>query len=114
MQQATGGAVAAIGRIGGRMQDIDRCATAVAVAVNDQNAATGEISQNVASAAGGARLVVAVLADVAGAATETAASAEKVLVVAQGGGNGRRRTPLRGRGLSGPGCRLTAVSPRQN
>ena len=83
VQQATGGAVAAIGRIGGRMQEIDRCTAAVSVAVKDQNAATGEISENVASAADGARLVVAVLDDVAGAATETSASAENVLAVSQ-------------------------------
>ncbi|MDP2409908.1 MAG: PAS-domain containing protein [Pseudolabrys sp.] len=83
VQQATGGAVTAIGRIGGRMQEIDRCATAVLIAVEQQNAATGEISQNVASAAGGARLVVSVLDDVSGAATETAASAETMLAVSQ-------------------------------
>lgn len=83
VQHATGGAVAAIGRIAGRMQEIDSYATAVSASVEQQSAATGEISQNVASAASGARLVVSVLDEVAGAATETATSAESVLTASQ-------------------------------
>ena len=83
VQTSTGSAVSAIGRIAGRMQEIDSCATAVSAAVEQQNAATAEISQNVAGAAGGAKLVVAVLAEVAGAATETRRSAESVLTAAQ-------------------------------
>jgi methyl-accepting chemotaxis protein len=83
VQQATSGAVAAIGRISGRMQEIDGCATAVSAAVEEQSAATGEISQNVASASDGARLVVTVLAEVAGAATETRQSAQSVLTASQ-------------------------------
>jgi methyl-accepting chemotaxis protein len=83
VQAATSGAVAAIGRIGNRMQEIDSCATAVSAAVEEQNAATAEISQNVASAADGAKLVVSVLGEVAGAATDTATSAESVLTASQ-------------------------------
>ena len=83
MQGATSGAVAAIGRIAGRMQEIDGCATAVSSAVEEQSAATAEISQNVASAAQGAKLVVSVLGEVAGAATETRESAESVLSASQ-------------------------------
>ena len=83
VQCSTGSAVAAIGRIGSRMQEIDACASAVSAAVEQQNVATAEISQNVASAAGGAKLVVAVLAEVAGAAIETRQSAESVLTAAQ-------------------------------
>jgi len=83
VQTSTGSAVAAIGRIAGRMQEIDGCAASVSAAVEEQNAATSEISQNVASAAGGAKIIVAVLAEVAGAATETRASAESVLTAAQ-------------------------------
>ena len=79
VQGSTGSAVSAIGRIGARMEEIDSCASAVSISVEQQNAATAEISQNVASAAGGAKLVVAVLAEVAGAATETRQSAERVL-----------------------------------
>jgi methyl-accepting chemotaxis protein len=83
VQSATSSAVAAIGRISGRMAEIDNYATAVSAAVEQQSAATAEISQNVASAADGTRLVVAVLDEVAGAATETAQSAESVLTAAQ-------------------------------
>jgi len=83
VQEATSGAVAAIGRIAGRMQEIDGFATAVSAAVNQQSSATAEISQNVASAAGGAKLVVSVLGEVAGAATDTRHSAESVLNASQ-------------------------------
>jgi methyl-accepting chemotaxis protein len=83
VQSATSGAVAAIGRIAARMQEIDSCATAVSSAVEEQSAATGEISQNVASAADGAKTVVSVLTEVAGAATDTRQSAESVLSASQ-------------------------------
>ncbi len=83
VQGATTGAVAAIGRIAGRMQEIDSCATAVSSAVEEQSAATAEISQNVASAAQGAKLVVSVLSEVADAATDTKQSAESVLSASQ-------------------------------
>ena len=83
VQGATSGAVAAIGRISSRMQEIDSCATTVSAAVEQQSAATAEISHNVASAAGGAKVVVTVLDEVAGAASETAASAESVLAASQ-------------------------------
>jgi methyl-accepting chemotaxis protein len=83
VQAATGGAVAAIGRISSRMQEIDSCATSVSAAVQQQSAATVEISQNVTGAADGAKLVVTVLDEVAGAATETRRSAESVLTASQ-------------------------------
>ena len=83
VQAATGGAVEAIGRIASRMQEIDTCATAVSTSVEQQSAATQEISQNVTSAADGAKLVVSVLADVAGAAGETRRSAEDVLTASE-------------------------------
>jgi len=79
VQGATAGAVDAIGRIAARMQEIDGCATAVSTSVEQQSAATAEISQNVTGAADGAKLVVSVLADVAGAAGETRRSANGVL-----------------------------------
>jgi len=83
VQTSTGGAVDAISRIASRMQEIDNYATAVAAAVQEQSAATSEISQNVASAANGAKLLVSVLDDVTGAATETRQSAESVLTASQ-------------------------------
>jgi methyl-accepting chemotaxis protein len=83
VQASTGGAVDAIGRISGRMKEIDNYATAVAAAVHEQSAATSEISQNVASAADGAKLVVSVLGEVTGAAAETRMSAQSVLTASQ-------------------------------
>ena len=83
VQTATGGAVGAIGRITGRMQEIDGCTRTVSSAVEQQNSATAEISQNVSGAADGAKLVVSVLDEVAGAATETRRSAESVLSASQ-------------------------------
>ena len=83
VQAATGGAVDAIGRIAGRMREIDGCTTAVSSSVEQQSAATSEISQNVTGAADGARLVVAVLADVAGAAGNTRSSAGQVLTASE-------------------------------
>jgi len=83
VQTETGDAVAAIGRISGRMQEIDRYAGAVSAAVEQQSAATGEISQNVTSAANGAKMVVSVLTEVSGTATATRSSAESVLTASQ-------------------------------
>jgi methyl-accepting chemotaxis protein len=83
VQSSTGNAVDAIGRIAGRMQEIDSCTTTVAAAVQQQSAATSEISQNVAGAADGAKLVVSVLGNVTGAAGETKHSAESVLTASQ-------------------------------
>ncbi len=83
VQGATSSAVSAIGRISGRMQEIDSCATAVSAAVEEQSAATGEISQNVASASDGAKVVVEVLDEVSGAAAQTRHSAESVLTASQ-------------------------------
>ena len=83
VQTATSSAVSAIGRISGRMQEIDSCATAVSAAVEEQSAVTGEISQNVASASDGARVVVTVLGEVSGAAAQTRQSAENVLTASQ-------------------------------
>jgi len=78
VQDSTGGAVDAIRQIAARMQEINQYTSAVAAAVEEQNSATGEISHNVASAAEGTGHVVSVLGEVAGAATETRASAEVV------------------------------------
>jgi len=83
VQNSTGKAVEAIGRIAHRMQEIDNYTSAVAAAVQQQNAATGEISKNVTSAADGAKLIVTVLSEVAGATTETQESAQTVLAVSE-------------------------------
>jgi methyl-accepting chemotaxis protein len=79
VQGSTEGAVDAIHNIAGRMKEISTYTSAVAASVEQQNAATGEISQNVAGAAQGTNTVASVLSDVAGAATATRSSAETVL-----------------------------------
>ena len=78
VQDSTSGAVDAIRQIAARMQEINEYTSAVAASVEQQNAATGEISHNVTSAAKGTGQVVAVLSEVAGAATETRGSAQVV------------------------------------
>ncbi len=83
VQKATGSAVGAIGRIATRMQEIDSCATIVAAAVEEQSAATSEISHNVAGAADGARSIGSTLDEVVGAASKTSTAAENVLAAAQ-------------------------------
>jgi methyl-accepting chemotaxis protein len=79
VQASTGSAVEAIRRIVERMQEINRHTAAVSSSIEEQNVATGEITQNVTGAAGGAKEIVAVLGEVAGAATATRGSAETAL-----------------------------------
>jgi methyl-accepting chemotaxis protein len=78
VQDSTSAAVEAIRQIAARMRDINENTSAVAASVEQQNSATSEISRNVTSAAEGTGHVVSVLGDVAGAATQTRASAEVV------------------------------------
>jgi methyl-accepting chemotaxis protein len=78
VQTSTSSAVDAIRQIAARMQEINEYTAAVAVSVEQQNAATGEISHNVAGAAQGTGHVVEVLIEVANAATETRTSAQVV------------------------------------
>jgi methyl-accepting chemotaxis protein len=83
VQGSTTSAVEAIRSIAGRMREISTYTSTVAVSVEQQNSATGEISHNVASAAQGTGTVVAMLSEVAGAATATRLSAETVLNASQ-------------------------------
>jgi methyl-accepting chemotaxis protein len=83
MQASTGGAVDVIGRIADRMREISQLTSAAAASVQQQNAATGEISQNVAGAAQASKQIALVLGDVAGAATETRGAAETVLAASK-------------------------------
>ena len=55
VQQSTLAVVEAIRRNASRMTEIDACTSSVAAALEEQNAATGAISRNVASAAGGTK-----------------------------------------------------------
>ncbi|MGA8616021.1 MAG: methyl-accepting chemotaxis protein, partial [Xanthobacteraceae bacterium] len=79
VQQSTDAAVAAIGRIAERMQEVNADTFSVAGSVEQQAAATEEISRNVASAANGTKVAVSALDEVAGAAHEARASAEALL-----------------------------------
>ncbi|HWI28066.1 MAG TPA: methyl-accepting chemotaxis protein [Stellaceae bacterium] len=79
VQAAAAGAVGAIARISGRMQDIEGVASAVEGSVQQQSAATGEISRNVVGASESTKSVLEELNAVAGAAEETQRSAELVL-----------------------------------
>jgi methyl-accepting chemotaxis protein len=72
-------AVDAIGRIADRMDGINGSTSSVAAAVEQQNAATSQILRSVEQAAQGAQAVVSALREVAGAATDTRASAQTVL-----------------------------------
>jgi methyl-accepting chemotaxis protein len=83
VQSSTTGAVAAIRRIAERMHEINRYTSAVAASVEQQSAATGQISYNVANAVQGSDVVVAVLGKVEGAATQTRASAHGMLDASQ-------------------------------
>ena len=83
VQNSTGKAVEAIGRIVHRMREINNYTSAVAASVQQQNAVTGEISQNVASAADGAKLIVTVLNEVAGATTKARQSAQTVFTASE-------------------------------
>jgi methyl-accepting chemotaxis protein len=82
IQGSTGEAVSAIGRIGGRIQEIRAVATRIAAAVEQQGAATQEIVRNVAQAAQGAGEVTETISGVAGAAKETGTAADQVLTAA--------------------------------
>ncbi len=79
VQSSTTGAVEAIRRIAERMHEINRYTSAVAASIEQQSAATGQISCNVASAAQGSSVVVSVLGKVTDAATHTRASARTML-----------------------------------
>lgn len=83
VQDSTGKAVEAIGRIANRMQEIDNHTSAVAESVRQQGIATGEISKNVERAADGAKMIVAVLNELTSATTETQQSAQVVLTASE-------------------------------
>jgi methyl-accepting chemotaxis protein len=79
VQNSTRFAVEAIRRNTERMGEIDGYTSAVARSLEHQDSATAEISHNVASAAGGAKVTVAVLDEVTSAVSDTRNAAAKVL-----------------------------------
>jgi methyl-accepting chemotaxis protein len=66
-------------QISGRLETVRQFTSAIATSVEQQNAATGEISDNVAAAAAGTKSVVAVLQRVSGAISDMRSSADTVL-----------------------------------
>ncbi|SSC23347.1 Chemotaxis methyl-accepting receptor [Klenkia terrae] len=71
IQADTGGAVAAIGRIGTVIGQINDYQLTIASAVEEQTATTNEMSRSVAEAAGGTTEIAANITGVSGAATST-------------------------------------------
>ncbi|MDB5602418.1 MAG: methyl-accepting chemotaxis sensory transducer [Xanthobacteraceae bacterium] len=83
MQNATHESVAAIKEIGGTIGRIADIASAITVAVEQQGAATQEISRNVQRAAMGTAEVAANITDVSRGASETGSASSQVLGSAQ-------------------------------
>ncbi|HYH17222.1 MAG TPA: methyl-accepting chemotaxis protein [Azospirillum sp.] len=79
IQTATGGAVSAIQGITGTIVAINDISTAIAAAVEEQGAATHEISRSVQQAAAGTREVTGNIERVSAAAGETGTAASQVL-----------------------------------
>jgi methyl-accepting chemotaxis protein len=83
VQSSTRSAVEAIRRNTERMREIDGYTSAVARSLEEQDAATEEISRNVSSAADGAKVMVAVLDNVTCAVAETRNAASEVLAASE-------------------------------
>jgi methyl-accepting chemotaxis protein len=83
VQGCTANAVNAIRAITQRMQDINQYTTEVAGSVEQQEAATGEISHNVAGAADSAKAIVSELGEIAGGVTQTRSSAQTMLAASE-------------------------------
>jgi methyl-accepting chemotaxis protein len=83
MQNATHESVAAIKEIGGTIGRIADIASAITVAVEQQGAATQEISRNVQQAAMGTAEVASNITDVSRGASETGSASSQVLGSAQ-------------------------------
>jgi len=83
MQRATGEAVAAIKAISSTISRISEISSTIAAAVEEQGAATGEISRNVGEAAKGTTQVATNITDVNRGAGETGSASAQVLSSAQ-------------------------------
>ncbi|MBV5336189.1 methyl-accepting chemotaxis protein, partial [bacterium] len=82
IQSATADAVTAINQVGGVIGELRQISAAIAAAVEEQGAATREISRSVQEAARGARDVTNNVADIAGAAAGAGGTVDIVRVVA--------------------------------
>lgn len=83
IQAATQHSVDAIKEIGGTIEKLSEIASIIAAAVEEQGAATQEISRNVQQASQGTQQVSSNIADVQRGATETGSASSQVLSAAQ-------------------------------
>ncbi|WP_439925481.1 methyl-accepting chemotaxis protein [Nitrobacter sp. JJSN] len=83
IQAATKHSVDAIKEIGGTIEKLSEIASIIAAAVEEQGAATQEISRNVQQASQGTQQVSSNIADVQRGATETGSASSQVLSAAQ-------------------------------
>jgi methyl-accepting chemotaxis protein len=83
IQAATQDSVNAIRQISGTIERLSEIASAIAVAVEEQGAATQEISRNVQNAAEGAQQVSSNIVDVQHGASETGSASSQVLSAAR-------------------------------
>ena len=83
IQQVTDGAATGISKVSGIVGQMSEIATGVASAIEQQDAATREISRNVTEAASGTQEVATGIGDVSRAAGDTGAAAEQVLAAAK-------------------------------
>ncbi|PIT05761.1 hypothetical protein TSA1_37290 [Bradyrhizobium nitroreducens] len=79
IQNSTGSAVASVKELTAAMRRIDEVTAAIASAVEQQGAATREISQNVQMASSGTQTLATSIGTVSGAITETSRSADDVM-----------------------------------
>ncbi|WP_121257302.1 methyl-accepting chemotaxis protein [Nocardioides ferulae] len=77
IQEDTAGAVEAIDRIRGVIDEINHFQTTIASAVEEQTATTNEMNRNVVEAAGGSEGIAGSVAGIAGAATRTSGSVQE-------------------------------------
>ncbi|WP_448188986.1 methyl-accepting chemotaxis protein [Azospirillum sp. sgz301742] len=84
VREVTGAAVSSVSEIGGHIMQIDGIANSIAVAVEEQAAATLEISRNVAETAHAARQVSARIEEVSVDARTTGSVADSVRATAAG------------------------------
>jgi methyl-accepting chemotaxis protein len=95
VQQATAGVVEAIGGINESIGSMDAISTAIAAAMEEQGAATGEIARNVVQASSGTREVSTNIVSVSRVAQETGKASTEILSASEA--LAQQATVLRGR-----------------
>ncbi|BCJ91233.1 hypothetical protein IZ6_19680 [Terrihabitans soli] len=95
VQQATAGVVEAIGGINESIGSMDAISTAIAAAMEEQGAATGEIARNVAQASTGTQEVSSNIVGVSRVAQETGKASTEILSASEA--LAQQATVLRGR-----------------